>query len=159
MHQAAYDYVARYATDDPITVIEIGARNVNFTVRPLFPNAAYHGIDAQPGDCVDEIADGATWLPAAPADLVICAEVFEHTPIWPAIAINARRMLRPGGRAVFTMAGPGRPVHGVNADDPLCPGWYRNIEPEVLEAVLAAAGYRDVEVDQAGDDTRGTGLA
>lgn len=156
MHPAAYDYVARHATDDPITVVEVGARDVNYTIRPHFPNAAYHGIDAQPGPCVDEVADGATWQPPAPVDLVVCAEVFEHTPDWRNIAANIATMLRPGGRAVFTMAGPGRPPHGVNIDDPLHPGWYANIEPAELEAALVAAGFVDVEVDQLADDTRGT---
>lgn len=155
MHPAAYDYVARYATDDTIDVVEIGSRDVNFTVRPLFPNARYHGIDAQPGPQVDEVADGATWQPPAPVDLVVCAEVFEHTPDWRNIVANIPAMLRPGGRAVFTMAGPGRPAHGVNIDDPLSPGHYANIEPAELEAAMAAAGFVGIEVDQAADDTRG----
>ena len=156
MHPAAYDYVARYATDDPIDLVEIGARNVNYTVRPLFPNARYHGIDAQPGECVDEVADGATWQPPEPVDLVICAEVFEHTPDWRAIVANVPAMLRPGGRAVFTMAGPGRPPHGVNIDDPLSPGHYANISVGELAEAMAVAGFAEVEVDQLVDDTRGT---
>ncbi len=158
MHPAAYDYVGRYATDRTIDVIEIGSRDVNYNIRPHFPNARYWGVDAQDGPMVDEIADGATWQPPAPVDLVVCAEVFEHTPAWRDIVGNIAAMLRPGGRAVFTMAGPGRPEHGLNIDDPLHPGWYRNIEPDELREALDAAGFCGVRVDQAGDDTRGTGI-
>lgn len=159
MHPAAYDYVGRYATREPIQVVEVGSRDVNYSIRPLFPNARYWGIDAQDGPMVDEVADGAVWQPPEPVDLVVCAEVFEHTPSWRDIAANIYRMLRPGGRAVFTMAGPGRPAHGLNVDDPLHPGWYRNIETVELEEALDAAGFVGVQVEQLGDDVRGTGCA
>jgi SAM-dependent methyltransferase len=157
MHEAAYNYVARFATDERLSVIEVGARNVNGTVRPLFPNADYWGIDAQPGINVDEVVDGATWQPGEPVDLVVCTEVFEHTPEWRAILANIGRMLRPGGRAVVTMAGPGRPVHGVNADDPLCRGWYQNVTTEELDEAFRAAGFVTWEVDALADDVRGWG--
>ena len=159
MHPEAYNYVARFATDKPVSVVEIGSRNVNTTVRPLFPNADYWGIDAQAGPCVDEVADGATWRPLAKVDLVVCCEVFEHTPYWRDIVSNvAKNMLLERGRAVFTMAGPGRPEHGVNIDDPLSPGWYRNITEDDLLEAMVSAGFTAIEVDGVGTDVRGTGL-
>lgn len=166
MHAEAFRYVRTFATDAPIAIVEVGARNVNFTVRPLFPNADYWGIDAQPGPSVDEVADGALWRPLNPADLVICCEVFEHTPDWFDIVANVRHMLRSGGRAVFTCAGPGRPVHGVNIDDPLNPGHYANVSAAELEQAMRDAGFTEVDVDTArnrtcggGVDTRATGIA
>lgn len=159
MHPAAYDYVKRFATDEPISVVEIGARNVNGTVRDHFPNADYWGIDAQPGPGVDEVADGALWRPLAHVDLVVCTEVFEHTRNWPAIVLNSIHMLRPGGRAVFTCAGPGRAPHGLHVDDPLQPGHYANVSVDQLRTAMLTAGYVDVEVEQLGDDTRATGIA
>lgn len=164
MHPEAYGYVARFATDDPLSVVEIGSRNVNTTVRPLFPNADYWGIDAQPGPCVDEVADGAVWRPFWTVDLVVCAEVFEHTPDWRDIVANTRHIVRPGGRVVFTCAGRGRPVHGVGADDPLSPGHYRNVEPGELAEAMEEAGFIDVDVEEQPDrtcggfDTYGTGI-
>lgn len=165
MHAEAYRYVRRFGTTDPIDVIEIGARNVNFTVRPLFPNASYWGIDAQPGPCVDEVADGALWRPLSPVDMVVCCEVFEHTPDWADIVGNIRHMLIPGGRAVFTCAGPGRPVHGVNADDPLNPGHYANVSVDELNEAMVAAGFVRIETSSyrnrtcgGGHDTQATAL-
>ena len=59
---------------------------------------------------------------------------------------NAERMLKPGGLFIFTAAGPGRAPHGQtgdtrfrHADDGLVPGWYRNIEPAELEAVVSTS--------------------
>lgn len=158
MHDAAYAYVAQFATDDPISVVEVGARDVNGSVRPLFPNARYWGTDAQPGPGVDEVADGATWQPSEPVDLVVCTEVFEHTPAWREILANMVRMLRPGGRLVVTMAGPGRPVHGLHVDDPLVPGWYRNVEPHELSDALRSCGVEGFVVDVLGDDVRATAV-
>lgn len=160
MHQEAYDYVARFASDDPLNVVEIGGRDVNGTVRSHFPAASWYAIDAQPGGPeVDEVADGAAWQPPTPVDLVVCTEVFEHTPDWRRIVTNIATMLAPGGRTILTMAGPGRPAHGVNIDDPLCPGWYANIDPDDLADAMHAAGLVAVEVDQQGDDVRATGVA
>src|SRR5450759_1581776 len=124
MHAEAKEYAARWATNDPaITVVELGSRNTSSArVRDLFRGTQYLGVDAVPGDDVDVVANAAEWLPAAPVDLVLCCELFEHTPRWAEIVVNALLMLRPGGRAVFTCAGPGRAVHGVNHDDPDLPG-------------------------------------
>lgn len=151
------DYVARFATAEPVAVVEIGSRNVNGTARDQFPHASWHGIDAQTGPGVDEVADGATWQPPATVDLVVCTEVFEHTPNWRDIVVNTARMLRSGGRAVFTCAGPGRAPHGVHVDDPIRPGWYANVSIAELHAAMVDAGYVDVDVEQFGEDTRATG--
>lgn len=158
VHPEAFDYVAQFATYDAIDVVEIGARNVNGTARDHFPNADWWGVDAQSGDGVDEVADGASWLPGAPVDLVVCTEVFEHTPNWRNIVANTFRMLVSGGRVVFTCAGPGRAPHGVNIDDPIQPGWYRNISADELEEAMMLAGFAEIDVESFGEDTRATAV-
>ena len=45
MHVEAFAFVAQFSTTDPITVIEIGSRIINGTVRGLFPNAHWTGLD------------------------------------------------------------------------------------------------------------------
>jgi hypothetical protein len=66
MHTAAYAWVRRCAGWLPPrrAVLEVGSRDVNGSVRPLFPGAAYWGIDREPGPGVDEVGDGAAWRPA-----------------------------------------------------------------------------------------------
>lgn len=162
MHQAAYDFITDYQSHDPRTVVyELGSREVQGNIRPLFEGTQYTGVDAAEGPGVDVVADAASWWPedGQRADIVVCAEVFEHTPLWPLIVRNAHDLLVGGGLAVFTCAGPGRPVHGLNTDDPLSPGWYRNVGPDDLALAMMVAGFYDIHVEILGDDTRGTGRA
>lgn len=166
MHAEAFAYVARWATEEAVSVVEIGARHTwGPRLRPLFPNATYVGIDPVAGDDVDVVANGATWQPDKPVDVVICAEVFEHTPRWEDIVVNAAAMLKPGGRVIFTCAGPGRAVHGVNDDDPDRPGWYANVHfsdlvaamrPHLAEVHAAEVPHQSTHLG--GTDTQATGV-
>jgi SAM-dependent methyltransferase len=150
MHNEAYAWVAAHATTDPVTVLDIGGRNINGTVRPAFPAARFTILDIAPGDGVDIVANAAEWTPDQSYDVVTCSEVFEHTPDWRGIVETAYAALRPGGRFIATMAGPGRPPHSaVDGGWWLHPGeHYANIEPAELKDALVAAGFVDVEVDQ-----------
>lgn len=151
MHPEAYAWIARYATNSPNSVLDIGGRDINGSPRPLFPQASpYTVLDIAPGPNVDLVADAATWNPDRTYRTVICAEVFEHTPHWPAILTTAHKALAPGGRLILTMAGPGRPEHSaVDGGPTLHPGeHYANIDPAALHAALRAGGWRDILIDQ-----------
>jgi SAM-dependent methyltransferase len=149
MHAEAFDYVSRHATNEPLTVLDLGGRNVNGTVRPLFPAAAWTCLDITPGEGVDIVADAATWQPNGRSfDLVMSTELFEHTSSWPAVCATAYRSLKPGGRFIVTTAAPGRPAHSGIDGGPLRSGeWYANIDPGVLRVALVAAGFVAVEID------------
>jgi SAM-dependent methyltransferase len=150
VHAQAHAWVARYGTTGPVKVLDIGGRNINGTVRGLFPAADYTSLDIIAGDGVDIVADASTWTPTREYDLVVCCEVFEHTDVWPQIIDTAYAALRPGGLFVATMAGPGRAPHSaIDGSHQLYPGeWYANVEPDELRAVLDKAGFVDVTVDQ-----------
>jgi len=161
MHTEAYNWVRDHATADPVSVLDIGGRNINGSVRDLFPDAApYVALDIRPGDGVDVVADAATWTPDREYDAVVCTEVFEHTDAWPLICKTAFGALRPGGRLILTMAGPGRPPHSA-----VDGGWtlhdgehYGNVSPTELQTVLEGCGFADVVVDYQPSpaDTRAT---
>ena len=155
MHPEVLEWVGRWATDEPISVLDIGGRDVNGTPRPLFPAASYTVLDARPGVNVDVVADAATWTPDREYDLVLCTEVFEHTAVWREICATAVKALRPGGRLVVTCAGPGRSPHSAIEATDLQPGeQYANIEPNELDKALLDAGFARVHVEQAGLDVR-----
>lgn len=166
MHRQARRYVARFATRTG-TIVELGSRDTSqMRVRDLFAGCSYVGVDASPGADVDIVVNAADWQPPAPVDVVVCCEVFEHSPLWREIIANAFAMLRPGGRAVFTCAGPGRAVHGVGHDDADSPGWYANLTAGELSAAMTSAGFTDVECAQVrhrstrqrGSDIQATGV-
>lgn len=166
MHTEAFRYVANWATLEPVSVVELGGRHTyGLRLRVLFPNATYVGVDVVDGDDVDVVANAVAWQPDDPVDLVLCAEVFEHTPRWPDIVANAAAMLKPGGRAIFTCAGPGREVHGRGSDDGDRPGWYENVHFGDLAAVMRQHFTRvqSCEVPHrstflGGTDTQATGV-
>lgn len=154
MHEQAMAWIAKHATSDPVTVLDIGGRDVNGSPRHLFPAATrYTVLDIRPGEQVtdvDIIADAAEWNPGGQQwDLIICAETFEHTASWRAICRTAYAACAPGGRLIVTTAAPGRPPHSaVDGEFRLLPGeHYANIRPAELGRVLAEAGWADVVVD------------
>ncbi len=151
MHSEAYAWVAAHATDEPVAVLDLGGRNINGSVRPLFPAATvYRVLDIADGPNVDVVADAATWTPDREYDVTVACELFEHTAVWLDICLTAFKALRSGGQFIATMAGPGRPVHsGVDGGAWLFPGeHYGNVEPDRLRAELEAAGFVGVVVDQ-----------
>lgn len=150
MHPEAYAWVARYATTEPAAVLDVGGRNINGSVRDLFPGAdPYVALDIREGEGVDIVADAAVWSPDREYDVVVCTEVFEHTPDWPQICKAIFAALRPGGRVILTMAGPGRPPHSaIDGGWQLHPGeYYGNVGPAELAAGLVAADFGGIVVD------------
>jgi len=139
MHLAAFQFVERMARRRPSgLVLEIGGRDINGSVRPLFDDDPYIAIDLVPGPGVDVVADGTTFEPSIRPACVVCCEVLEHTPEASEIVRHAFHILRPGGVLILTMAGPGRAAHSAVDGGPLQPGeYYRNIEPNDLGIWLA----------------------
>lgn len=148
MHPDAYDYVARVAAGaGPFgSVLDIGGRDINGTVRPLFA-AAYTCVDLHPGPAVDIVGDVVDVDLPGPFDAVVCCEVLEHAPDPGGIVAAARRLLAPGGMLILTMAMPPRYPHSGIDGGALHPDeHYRNIEPAELEGWLAGLTRVAVEV-------------
>ena len=155
MHPEARDYVARFGTDDKVSVVEIGSRDINGTPRDLFPNARYIGIDVVDGKGVDKVADGAVWAPRTKVDVVVCCETLEHTADWRDIIQNVAGMLKTGGLFLITAAGLGRIPHSAVDGGVIRPDeFYENIDPDVLAGVLTEAGFVDIDIDVLGPDVR-----
>jgi SAM-dependent methyltransferase len=150
MHDQAMQWVRTHAPADPGSVLDVGGRNINGTAADCFKDATlYRTLDILPGDGVDIVADAATWTADRAYDVVVCCEVFEHAEQWRAILRTIYAALRPGGLAILTMAGPGRPAHsGVDGEWRLLDGeHYGNVDPGALERELKAAGFTDIVVD------------
>jgi SAM-dependent methyltransferase len=141
MHPGAYNFVAYMARCLPPRrrVCELGSRDINGSVRGLFPGAEYVGLDIAPGPGVDVIADAATWKPEPPNpfDTVVSTETLEHTPDAERICRNAHELLVPGGVFIVTAASDGRPAHSAVDGCQLREGeFYRNITPTVMRQWL-----------------------
>lgn len=133
-------------------VLEVGSLDINGSVRPLFQNCNYVGVDLDHGPGVDLAVQGQDLrFPGESFDVTISAECFEHNPYWAETFENMVRMTKPGGLVTFTCAGKGRPEHGTHASDvgssPLtvAAGWsyYRNLEREdFTDQMLSRLDYQ-----------------
>ncbi len=112
-------------------VLEIGSRNVNGTLRDLFENCDYTGIDAVDGKDVDVVCLGHEFeAPDESFDVVCSAEAFEHDPHASKTVARMVTLLRPGGLFFMTCAGEGRPEHGTTRTGKRYgpdPGYYGNV--------------------------------
>jgi hypothetical protein len=149
MHAEAFEWVSRYGTDDPVTVLDLGGRNVNGSIRALFPNSTFLVLDLLPDNGVDIVANAGSWTPTGEWDVVTATELFEHAENWPDIVGTAFKALKQGGLFIATMAGPGRRVHsGIDGGGTLHPGeTYATVHPDDLTRALSETGFVDIEVE------------
>ena len=62
-------------------VLEVGSLDINGSVRGLFVDCDYTGIDVASGKGVDWVVNGEDFAaPANSMDVVISCECFEHNP-------------------------------------------------------------------------------
>lgn len=117
-------------------VLEIGSLDINGSVRSMFDNCEYIGLDVAAGPGVDVVAQGQDYdAPDGSFDTVICCEVMEHNPHWVETFENMIRLCRPGGLIIMSCGGAGRAEHGTTrttvSDSPLTIGmgweYYHNL--------------------------------
>jgi 2-polyprenyl-3-methyl-5-hydroxy-6-metoxy-1,4-benzoquinol methylase len=101
------------------------------------------------------VVDAAKFINFEAYDVIVCAEVFEHTPMWPQIVQNSYNNLVDGGIFIATMAGEGRYPHSAIDEKPIR-DWehYSNIGWWELKQTLTKLGFKDVKVDVFENDTR-----
>lgn len=129
-------------------VYDIGGRNVNGTVRDLFPTAEYTVIDLLPGPNVDVVADGVSWQPDDRADCVLCLEVLDHCKAWRELLEHIVTLLTDDGWLIVTCATNPRPPHGVDGQG-VGDEYYANIEPgEILPIIDRHFGHWVMELDR-----------
>jgi hypothetical protein len=150
MHEAAMAFVRASLKRLPIPrgpVLEIGGRNINGTVRPLFEGIGpYASIDLYDGDGVDVVADVCTLDPARIARAlfqrpkvacVVCCEVLEHAQNGKGICRWAFRVLAQGGVFLITAANPERSPHsGIDGGSVRDGEYYRGVSASRLRTWL-----------------------
>ncbi len=115
------------------TVIDCGSLNINGSLREHFEGGLYLGVDQRPGHDVN-LVHKIHLLPfVAVFDVVVSAEMLEHSEHWRDDLEAMYRMCKPGGLIVMSCAGTGREEHGTARTGQ--PSWgsspdhYRNLTP------------------------------
>ena len=131
-------------------VLEVGSLDINGSVRELFADCDYTGVDLQLGPGVDLARQGQLVdFASGRFDTVISAECLEHNPFWRETLANMLRMTRPGGLVLMSCATTGRKEHGTtrtNAEaSPFTSAakwdYYRNLKAADIEAAVHLPGW------------------
>jgi SAM-dependent methyltransferase len=126
-----------YLPEGTVSVVDLGAMNVNGSYRELLPgNATYLGVDLEPGPGVDLTLSNAYELPFADAsfDVVLSGQMLEHSGQFWRVFSEIFRILKPDGLA-FVIAPSGGPVHRYPVD---CYRFY----PDSYQALADWSGLR-----------------
>ena len=104
MHESALAtgaaFFARYLTSSAPRILDVGARDVNGSLRSRAPmHATYIGVDIEAGPGVDQVLADPYVLPFDDAsfDAVVSSSCFEHTPFFWLAFLEQVRVLKPGG--------------------------------------------------------------
>ncbi len=119
----------------PKSVLEIGAYDLNGSVRACLSAERHLGVDLIPGPGVDLVKSGHDLdFGNEEFDCVISCECFEHNPYWKETFLNMYRMVSTDGVVIITCASRGRLEHGTERTSDKSPGtqslgwqYYKNL--------------------------------
>jgi SAM-dependent methyltransferase len=98
--QEFYDCYSPFFGENLVRVVEIGAQNVNGTIRDACPATFdYTGLDFVAGNGVDIVLDDPYKLPLTDefADIVVSSSCFEHSAMFWVLFLEVMRILKPKG--------------------------------------------------------------
>ncbi len=115
-------------------VLEIGSYDVNGSAREFFEDCEYLGCDWRPGPGVDVVGFAHELkYPDGSFDVVVSTECLEHDEYWRETLAAMKRMLKPGGLLLLTVASFERRPHEIDC----APNrYYRNLQPQDLMPFL-----------------------
>lgn len=93
-------YVESRASPDSLTVVDIGAQNINGSLKELVHNPhKYVGVDFVAGPGVDVVLDDPYRLPFqdGSVDIVLSSSCFEHSEMFWVLFLEILRILKPAG--------------------------------------------------------------
>lgn len=153
--QSVKDQLPQYF--DKVTVVDFGSKDYNGSLKDLFTNSSYTGVDISEGKNVDVISKAHEFRSNIQYDVVISGEMLEHDEYWMVSLMNMYLLLKNGGLMVLSCAGNGRPEHGTKRTDGHLYGttqdYYKNLSPENIREVLKEYMFEDSEVIDYNQDT------
>lgn len=93
-------YLRYVKSEAPIKVVDIGAQNVNGSLREVCPEACeYIGVDFVAANGVDVVLDDPYTLPFQDSsiDVIVSSSCFEHSEMFWVLFLEVLRVLKPHG--------------------------------------------------------------
>jgi SAM-dependent methyltransferase len=93
-------YFRYVKSDQPVKVVDIGAQNVNGSLREVCPaGCEFIGVDFVQANGVDVVLDDPYVLPFADnsVDIVVSSSCFEHSEMFWLLFLEVVRVLKPAG--------------------------------------------------------------
>lgn len=148
-----------------VTVLDVGSQDINGSLKDLFVDSNYIGIDCREGKNVDVVGyvHRATFVDGH-FDVVVSGEMLEHDEFWKDSLHRMHLLVRPGGLIALSCASPQRGEHGtVNHPDAgniygSTPEYYGGRSAADLRTVWSADLFTNSEAIDADGDTYFVGI-
>jgi len=140
-HQAQKDFFIKVKEKFPqyfkgVNVVDFGSRDINGTLKELFINSNYIGVDIHGGKNVNVICLAKNYQCLEGLDTIVSASMLEHDEDWLDSLLNMYKQLKKGGLMVVSAAGPGFQEHGTartyGEEWGPNPNYYKNIDYAML---------------------------
>lgn len=122
MHDTAYTFAQQFYNTfcshltDSSTVVDFGAYDVNGTLKPIFRNHNYTGVDMSAGPNVDVVCSNSdTPFASNSVDVVVSSSCFEHDECFWETFLEMARIVNVGGYIYINAPSAGN-YHGYPGD-------------------------------------------
>lgn len=129
-----------------VKVIDCGSLDVNGSLKHLFTDSVYVGVDIVPGKNVDVVSQIKDLPARTKYHTVVSGEMLEHDETWKESLEKMYQLAKKGGLIAISCAGKDRPEHGTIKSDGNEWGtgdYYMNIEPKHIKQVYKRDMFKD----------------
>ena len=122
-----------------VSVADFGSMDLNGSLKDIFVDSTYVGVDIRPGKNVDVISKAHEYH-SEPLDTVVSGEMLEHDEHWMASLFNMYHLLKDNGLMAISTAGWARWEHGTAKTDGemgTSPDYYKDFTEDDFKRFIA----------------------
>lgn len=134
-----------------VRVIDCGSLDVNGSLKDLFEDSVYIGVDIANGKNVDVVSKIKDLNYKEKFDTVVSGEMLEHDETWKESLEKMYGMAKPGALIAISCAGEGRPEHGTTKTTGAkkiwgtSPDYYMNLTEKHFKEIYKPEMFTDYE--------------